>query len=129
FISVTIINRPNYQSKKHNMMLGNFGAFLLAPLLTTSSFLGFGANDGYAFANANLADRWQDATSEWRGDLSFNNNWDWGDMFTRKPVINRISPKEGEVGTEVRLSGSNFTDDSVVRLGDGVVNDVDVSQN
>lgn len=111
------------------MMLGNFGAFLLAPLLTTSSFLGFGVNDGYAFANANLADRWQNATSEWRGNISLNNNWNWGDMFTRRPVINRISPQEGEVGTEVRLSGSNFADDSVVRLGDGVINDVDVSQN
>lgn len=106
------------------MMLGNLGVFLLAPFLATSSFMGFGVNDGYANANANYA---ANVSNEWR--TPSYGNWNWGDRFNRGPAINRIIPDEGETGTEVTLRGARFTEDSVVRMGDGAISDVDVSKN
>ena len=98
------------------MMLGNLGLFLLAP------FLGFGVSDGNAFAQANSSSDWREAVSEWRSSSS-DNNW------RRSPTINRISPDEGPVGTEVTLRGTRFSDDSIVRMGDGMITDVDASNN
>lgn len=111
------------------MMLGNIGLFLLAPFLATSSFIGFGANDGYAFVNAKnaVSNRWSEVTET--GSSWFDNSWNWGQSNTRSPRINNLAPDSGEVGTEVALSGSRFAEDSVVRFGDGVINDVDVSAN
>lgn len=121
------------------MILANFGTFLLAPILA-SSFIGFGANDGFSFANAtNSFNGWGSSAVEWRGG-PFGNGWNWnwggnnnsdnqGDRFGRNPVITRIAPDEGPVGTEVRLSGARFTSDSVVRIGDGAIHDVTVSNN
>ncbi len=106
------------------MMLGTLGAFMLAPFLATSSFMGFGANDGYAFANANYT-----ANVSNESNASSFGNWNWGNRNNRAPAINRIAPEEGAVGTEVTLKGARFTEDSVVRMGDGVINDVDVSNN
>lgn len=112
------------------MMLGNLGVFLLTPFLATSSFMGFGANDGYTFANANskaeASNGWRSAF-EWRNDD--NNNWNWGDRFRQAPRISDISPDEGDIGTEVTLSGARFDEDSVVRFGEGAITDVDVSDN
>lgn len=98
--------------------------FLLAPFLATSSFMGFGVSDGYANANANYS---ANVSNEWRSP-SYG-NWNWGDRFNRGPAINRIIPDEGETGTEVTLRGARFAEDSVVRMGDGAITDVDVSKN
>ncbi len=97
---------------------------MLAPFLATSSFMGFGSNDGYAFANANYAANVSNETRSPSGG-----NWNWGDRFNRGPSINRIMPEAGDVGTEVTLRGARFTEDSVVRMGDGAIHDVDVSNN
>lgn len=108
------------------MMLGNLGVFLLAPFLATSSFMGFGANDGYTFANVKQAaaqsNDWRDAFERRAPDR--DNYWNWGN---RAPRISDISPNEGDIGTEVTLSGARFDEDSVVRFGQGVINDTEVS--
>lgn len=109
------------------MILGNLSLFLLAPFLASSSFMGFGAGEGYAFANAkNLSEARN--VSEWRSAAS--DNWNWGNRFGRStPRISEISPDEGPVGTEVTLEGRRFSEDSVVRFGEGVINEVEVSDN
>lgn len=106
-------------------MLANLGIFLLTPFLATSSFMGFGVdNDNYAFAQANSS---SNRPSESRA-ATFG-NWGWGDRFERGPMIRSISPDEGDVGTEVTLKGARFTEDSIVRMGDGAIHDVEVSRN
>jgi PKD repeat protein len=106
------------------MMLGNLGIFLLAPFLATSSFMGFGANDGSVFANAKYT---ANVSNESR--MPSFGNWNWGDRWQRGPAISRIAPDEGAVGTEVTLRGARFTEDSVVRMDDGAISDVEVSNN
>jgi PKD repeat protein len=106
------------------MMLGNLGIFLLAPFLATSSFMGFGSSDGYAFANAKYT---TNVSNESR--LPSWGNWNWGDRWQRGPAISRITPDQGEVGTEVTLRGARFTEDSIVRMGDGAIHDIEVSNN
>lgn len=112
------------------MILGNLSAFLLGPFLATSSFMGFGFSDGNAFANAkHLSD--SRTTSEWRSSDSDDrwDRWNWGNHFGQKPRISEIAPDDGPVGTEVTLEGRRFDENSVVRFGEGVINDVDVSPN
>lgn len=93
--------------------------------------MGFGASDGYAFANAKYAANSSNESrsiSQWRPSNS--DNWNWGDRFGRNtPRISEISPENGPIGTEVTLEGARFDEDSVVRFGEGVINDVEVSQN
>lgn len=100
----------------------------MAPLLSASSFMGFGASDGKAFANANVSSDWQSAVSEWR-EASSDNNWAWGNRFMRDPRIRSLAPDEGPVGTEVTLRGARFTDDSIVHMGNEAIEDVEVSRN
>ncbi len=111
------------------MILGNFSAFLLAPFLATSSFMGFGFSDDNVFANAkHLSD--SRTISQWHSSDSDRwDRWNWGNHFGSKPRISDIDPDDGPVGTEVTLEGRRFEEDSVVRFGEGVINDVDVSDN
>lgn len=113
------------------MILGNFSAFLLAPFLATSSFMGFGFSDGNAFANAKHLSNDSRNSSEWRSSDSDDrwDRWNWGNHFGQNPRISEIAPDDGAIGTEVTLEGRRFDADSVVRFGEGVINDVDVSDN
>jgi len=88
--------------------------------------MGFGAGDGNAFANAkHLAETRN--VSEWRSAAS--DSWNWGNRFGQNPRISEIAPDDGPVGTEVTLEGRRFSEDSVVRFGEGVINEVEVSDN
>lgn len=112
------------------MILGNLSAFLLGPFLATSSFMGFGFSDGNAFANAkHLSD--SRSTSQWRSSDSDDrwDRWNWGNHFGQSSRINEITPDDGPIGTEVTLEGRRFDENSVVRFGEGVINDVEVSDN
>lgn len=57
----------------------------------------------------------------------FFDSW-FGGFFSR-PTIRSIDPNVGPTGTTVTLTGRKFNDDSVVRLGRGVVSDPVVSDN
>lgn len=101
--------------------------FLLGPLLATSSFMGFGASDGYAFAHTRHLANESGSSTEWRSATS--SNWNWGQWHSKTPRIRDISPEEGSIGTKVTLKGARFDEKSVVRFGEGVINDVEVSEN
>lgn len=51
----------------------------------------------------------------------------WISTFMSRPTIKGIDPESGPTGTTVTLTGKKFNDDSVVRLGRGVVSDPVVS--
>lgn len=51
----------------------------------------------------------------------------WFPWFTTKPIIRSIDPESGPTGTTITLTGRRFNDDSVVRLGRGVISDTEVS--
>lgn len=63
----------------------------------------------------------------------FESRFDWGGLFNwwndqwSKPVIDSIDPREGEVGDEVTITGSRFSDDSVLRFGRDTIRDTNVS--
>src|SRR5690606_40561000 len=48
--------------------------------------------------------------------------------YWRDPVISDIDPDSGAIGTEVTLTGDRFREDSVVRFGEGSINNVEVSR-
>lgn len=114
---------------------------MLAPFLAASSFFGFGAHglsDGRAALNAEarVDNKWHLGAFDWRGpDFSFR-DWNFEDRDRgdkddddrgRGPMIAEVSPRAGEVGTRVRLTGQRFGDDSIIRFGDGAIHDVSVA--
>lgn len=107
------------------MLLGNLSAFMLAPLFASSMFTNFGLLGGPAMASTSFDnERWSTSSEERSSFFG-----DWGSRYWRDPAITAIDPDSGTVGTEVTLTGDRFREDSVVRFGEGSINDVDVSEN
>ena len=105
------------------MILANIGAFLLTPLLV---FPSFGSNGDFsAFFEAPRAEAQESRFDRGRDWGSW---WDWRpNPNDDRPEIDAIDPESGVAGSEVTLSGENFSDDSTVRFGRETIEDVDVS--
>lgn len=104
-------------------MIENIIAALIASLTALTS-AGVGT-DAFVAATPRAQAQVSQSTSS-----DFNLDWrSWGDWRGNKPVVRDIEPEEGPVGTTVTLTGNRFSDDSIVRFGEGVINDPEVSSN
>lgn len=102
------------------MILEHITSSLLASLLALASTAGFTGDSIKAAIPRAQAQVAQSMNANYNGNS-------WNDWRGVKPVIKDIDPEEGPVGTSVTLTGARFTDDSIVRLGRGMVTDVNVS--
>lgn len=96
------------------------GAGLFALVIAFGSLAGFSGSAQAASLRASGEASVKDSSHDW--------SQSWRGWYGSRPSIKDVDPERGSVGTTVTLSGKKFTDESVVHFGQGIIDEVEVSE-